>query len=297
MSQPTSAKRGAPSATFGHAGYRITVEMIKPRIMANGQPENAPDTKEIWPSIYRRINPKPKGTKANQRTIVTGYFAFATFRVTGWRHPIEFYTCTTIFSEPITIQRITVGTDESLGILAYEVQGQGQISLDGLPLGKLLAASIKACAFTAYAKPHRDFVAFMGRQRKVNMDGAPAFMVWRGAVDPLEFVSIGGQPAAIKRDTKQLAGSIEIEAIHRADNAPMNSALALRRIATLYRDAVMFGKEHRGYQTIAKWIEQQTNGKRKANTVQQMIAMARAAGYLERSKPRRAPKERKAIKK
>lgn len=267
MSQSNRSKRGAPSATFGHAGYKVTVEMIKPRIMADGQPERQSSNRP-WPRFYPHIKQNIDDPDGVQR-IVTGYFTNATFRVTGWRHPIEFCTIHTVPGPPATIQRITIGTDEALGTRDY--QAQDQISLDGLPLGKLLAASLEASAHTATIKLHRSSMTFASR--KVTRDHVPIFVRLGDASDP------------------------QIGATHPGDAAPMKSKIALRRIAKLYRDAVAIERVGRGYKTIAKWIEQQTGGKRKAATAQQMIAMARAAGYLDQSRPKRIAKHRRRIKK
>jgi hypothetical protein len=38
MSPQSKLERATPSATFGHAGYGITVEIIKPRFTAYGVP-------------------------------------------------------------------------------------------------------------------------------------------------------------------------------------------------------------------------------------------------------------------
>jgi len=264
----------APRATFQHGGLTLTVEMIVPPLAANGEPIGKP------PTTYRRIN---SNAKAGRHT-VTGYFTHATFTVTGWRHPIEFRTIATIFGSPITISRITIGTDESLGAMDYRTQGQ--ITLDGLPMGKLINAALKASAFTAYARPHRTTAAVNGRQMRVGMNGAPPFMVLHDASEPLEFIRIGGNPTAIANDSKVLAGSPQIAATHRADDAPIKSPAALKRIADLYRQAEMLGKVGRGHQTIAKWIEHQTNSKRPAATVQQMIGWARKAKLLDERKPK-----------
>lgn len=272
----------APRATFGHAGRVLTVEMIVPRLAANGKPIGKVHT------TYPRIN---SNAKASRHT-VTGYFTYATFTVTGWRHPIEFRTMATIFGYPITIGRITIGTDEPLGAVDYETQGQ--ITLDGLPMGKLLNAALQASAFTAYAWPHRTTAAIDGRQMRVNMDNAPPFMVLHDASEPLEFISIGGNPTAIANDAKVLAGSPQIAATHRADDAPIKSPAALKRIADLFGQAETLGKAGRGHQTIAKWIEHQTNGKRPAATVQQMICWARDAKLLDRRKPQPKPKRGKS---
>jgi len=266
----------APRATFGHAGRVLTVEMIVPRLMANGKPIG----KHPSP-IYRRINSNAKAA----RHIVTGYFTHATFRVTGWRHPIEFRTMTTFFGSPITIKRITIGSDEPLSVVDYETQGQ--ITLDGLPMGKLLNAALQASAFTAYAWPHGTTGAIRGRTIGVNMDSAPPFMVLQDVSKPLEFIRIGGNAVTVAKDAKVLAGSPQIAAIHRADDAPIKSRAALKRIADLYRQAETLGKADRGHQTIAKWIEHQTNGKRPATTVQQMIGWARDEKLLDKPKPKR----------
>jgi len=272
----------APRATFQHGGRTLTVEMIEPRLAANGKPNGKP------PTTYRRINSNAKA----DRHIVTGYFTYATFTVTGWRHPIEFRTIATIFGSPITISRITIGTDEPLGVMEY--QERGQITLDGLPMGKLLNAALQASAFTAYARPHRTTAAIDGRQMRVNMDNAPPFMVLHDASEPLEFIRIGGNPTAIANDSKVLAGSPQIAATHRADDAPIKSPAALKRIADLYRQAETFGKVGRGHQTIAKWIEHQTNSKRPAATVQQMIGWARKAKLLDERKPKPKSKRGKS---
>jgi len=276
-------RSSAPRATFHHGGRVLTVEMIVPRLKANGEPIG-----KHPPPIYRRINSNAKA----DRHIVTGYITHATFTVTGWRHPIEFRTIVTIFGYPITIGRITIGTDEPLGIEAYETQGQ--ITLDGLPMVKLLNAALQASAFTAYARPHRTTAAIGGRQMRVNMDNAPPFMVLRDASEPLEYIRIGGNLTAIAKDAKVLAGSPQIAATHRADDAPIKSPAALKRIAYLFRQAEMLGKSGRGHQTIAKWIEHQTNGKRPAATVQQMIGWARDAKLLDRRKPKPKPKRGKS---
>ena len=273
----------APRATFQHGGRTLTVEMIEPRLKTNGEPIG-----KHPPPIYRRINSNAKAG----RHIVIGYITHATFTVTGWRHPIEFRTIATIFGSPITISRITIGTDEPLGAVDYETQGQ--ITPDGLPMVKLLNAALKASAFTAYARPHRTTAAIRGIPFRVNMDNAPPFMMLRDASEPLEFIRIGGNLTAIANDAKVLAGSPQIAATHRADDAPIKSPAALKRIADLYRQAETFGKVGRGHQTIAKWIEHQTNSKRPAATVQQMIGWARKAKLLDERKPKPKPKRGKS---
>ena len=86
-------------------------------------------------------------------------------------------------------------------------------------------------------------------------------------------------------------------AVHRADAAPMKSPQALKRIAELYEAAERLGRDGRGYRTIAEWIELKTNGARPATTAQQMISLARNAGYLEKRKPKTKTKPKQRGKK
>jgi hypothetical protein len=121
----------------------------------------------------------------------------------------------------------------------------------------------------------------------MNMQGMP----------PLTFTRIGGELVQVKKNTKALTAPSQVEAVHRADAAPMSSPQALKRIAELYRAAEGLGKEGRGYRTIAEWIELKTNGVRPATTAQQMISLARKAGYLEKPKPKTKTKPKQRGKK
>ena len=91
----------------------------------------------------------------------------------------------------------------------------------------------------------------------------------------------------VKKTAKALSAPTQVEAIHRADAAPMKSPQALKRIADLFTIADQLGKVGRGYKPIAEWIEIQTNGQRPATTAQQMISMARKAGYLPKTKAKK----------
>ena len=132
-----------PSNTFRHDGHAYTVTMIEPRLNANGQPSAD--------AVRTAIVELPKVTNANRGKVVTvtGYFTPAKFTVTGFRHPIEFETNQTpVLGAPITIHWIAIGTRGGVELVS-DWNTQGQISLDNLPLGKILAAAVKACAFTA----------------------------------------------------------------------------------------------------------------------------------------------------
>ena len=281
-----------PSNTFRHDGHAYTVTMIEPRLNANGQPSAD--------AVHTAIVELPKVTNANRGKVVTvtGYFTPAKFTVTGFRHPIEFETNQTpVLGAPITIQWIAIGTRGGVELVS-DWNTQGQISLDNLPLGKILAAAVKACAFTATTIAADEITESIelgnGKTliKKFNIANAPKFMKFRG-LPPLTFTRIGGELVQVKKNTKALTASSQVEAVHRADSAPMSSPQALKRIADLYRAAEGLGRVGRGYRTIAEWIELKTNGVRPATTAQQMISLARKAGHLEKPKPKKTkPKQR-----
>ena len=281
-----------PSNTFRHDGHAYTVTMIEPRLNANGQPSAD--------AVHTAIVELPKVTNANRGKVVTvtGYFTPAKFTVTGFRHPIEFETNQTpVLGAPITIQWIAIGTRGGVELVS-DWNTQGQISLDNLPLGKILAAAVKACAFTATTIAADEITESIelgnGKTliKKFNIANAPKFMKFRG-LPPLTFTRIGGELVQVKKHTKALTASSQVEAVHRADSAPMSSPQALKRIADLYRAAEGLGRVGRGYRTIAEWIELKTNGVRPATTAQQMISLARKAGHLEKPKPKKTkPKQR-----
>ena len=281
-----------PSNTFRHDGHAYTVTMIEPRLNANGQPSAD--------AVRTAIVERPKVTNANRGKVVTvtGYFTPAKFTVTGFRHPIEFETNQTpVLGAPITIQWIAIGTRGGVELVS-DWNTQGQISLDNLPLGKILAAAVQACAFTATTIAADEITESIelgnGKTliKKFNIANAPKFMKFRG-LPPLTFTRIGGELVQVKKHTKALTASSQVEAVHRADSAPMSSPQALKRIADLYRAAEGLGRVGRGYRTIAEWIELKTNGVRPATTAQQMISLARKAGHLEKPKPKKTkPKQR-----
>lgn len=280
-----------PSNTFRHDGHAYTVTMIEPRINANGQPS----ADAMRTAIFER----PKVTNANRGKVVTvtGYFTPATFTVTGFRHPIEFETNKTpILGAPITMQWIGVGTRGGVRWVSDWVT-QGQISLENLPLRKFLAAAVKACAFTATTIATDEITASIDlgngvtQVKKMNIANSPRFMKMQG-MSPLTFTRIGGELVQVKKNTKALTAPSQVEAVHRADAAPMKSPQALKRIAELFEAAEGLGREGRGYRTIAEWIEMKTNGVRPASTAQQMISLARDSGYLEKRKPKTKPKQR-----
>lgn len=281
-----------PSNTFRHDGHAYTVTMIEPRLNANGQPSAD--------AVRTAIVERPKVTNANRGKVVTvtGYFTPAKFTVTGFRHPIEFETNQTpILGAPITIQWIAIGTRGGVELVS-DWNTQGQISLDNLPLGKILAAAVKACAFMATTIATDEITESIeldnGKTliKKFNVSNAPKFMKFRG-LPPLTFTRIGGELVQVKKNTKTLTAPSQVESVHRADAAPMSSPQALKRIADLYRAAEGLGREGRGYRTIAEWIEMKTNGVRPATTAQQMISLARKAGHLEKPKPKKTkPKQR-----
>ena len=281
-----------PSNTFRHDGHAYTVTMIEPRLNANGQPSAD--------AVRTAIVELPKVTNANRGKVVTvtGYFTPAKFTVTGFRHPIEFETNQTpILGAPITIQWIAIGTRGGVELVSDWIT-QGQISLDNLPLGKILAAAVKACAFTATTiatdEINESIELDNGKTliKKFNVSNAPKFMKFRG-LPPLTFTRIGGELVQVKKHTKALTASSQVDAVHRADAAPLSSPQALKRIADLYRAAEGLGRVGRGYRTIAEWIELKTNGVRPATTAQQMISLARKAGHLEKPKPKKTkPKQR-----
>ena len=281
-----------PSNTFRHDGHAYTVTMIEPRLNANGQPSAD--------AVRTAIVERPKVTNANRGKVVpvTGYFTPAKFTVTGFRHPIEFETNQTpLLGAPITIQWIAIGTKGGVELFSEWIT-QGQISLENLPLGKILAAAVKACAFTATTIATDEITASIklddGKTltKKMKIGNRPSFIRYEN-LPPLTFTRIGGELVQIKKNTKTLTAPSQVEAVHRADAAPMSSPQALKRIADLYRAAEGLGREGRGYRTIAEWIELKTNGVRPATTAQQMISLARKAGHLEKPKPKKTkPKQR-----
>ena len=285
-----------PSNTFRHNGHAYTVTMIEPRLNANGQPT----ADAMRTAIFER----PKVTNANRGKVVTvtGYLTPATFTVTGFRHPIEFEINQTPFlGAPITMQWIGIGTRGGVELVSDWIT-QGQISLDDLPLKKLLAAAVKACAFTATTIATDEVTSSMDlgngvtRARKMNIANSPRFMKMPN-MPPLTFTRIGGELVQVKKNTKALTAPSQVEAVHRADAAPMKSPQALKRIADLYKAAERLGRDGRGYRTIAEWIELKTNGVRPASTAQQMISLARDAGYLEKYQPKTKTKPKQRGKK
>ena len=275
-----------PSNTFRHDGHAYTVTMIEPRFGASGQPSAE--------ALKRTIVERPKVTKANRgkAVTVTGYFAPAKFEIKGFRHPIEIETAQTpIIGAPLTIQWIGIGKRGQLDSIA-EWSTQGQISLDNLPLGKILAAAVKASAFVATTTAVDEITESIdlggGKviSKALKIGDAPRFMKFRN-MPALVFTRIGGESVQVKKNLKTLTAPAQVEAIHRADAAPISSPQALKRIADLFTIADQLGKVGRGYKPIAEWIEIQTNGQRPATTAQQMISMARKAGYLPKIKAKK----------
>jgi len=282
-----------PSNTFRHDGHAYTVTMIEPRFGASGQPSAE--------ALNRAIFERPKVTNANRGKLVTvtGYFTPARFSVTGFRHPIEIETGQTpITGAPLTIQWIGIGKRGQLDSI-IEWMAQGQISLDNLPLGKILAAAVKASAFVATTTAVDEITESIdlggGKVKTVTMGigNAPRFMKFRN-MPALVFTRIGGEVVQIKKSLKTLTAPTQVEAVHRADAAPMDSPQALKRIAELFTIADQLGKVGRGHKPIVEWIEIQTNGQRPATTAQQMISMARKAGYLPKFQPKTKAKKRGA---
>jgi len=275
-----------PSNTFRHDGHAYTVTMIEPRFGASGQPSAE--------ALNRAIFERPKVTKANRgkAVTVTGYFTPARFEIKGFRHPIEIETAQTpITGAPLTIQWIGIGKRGQLDSIA-EWSTQGQISLDNLPLGKILAAAVKASAFVATTTAVDEITELIdlggGKviSKALEIGDAPRFMKFRN-MPALVFTRIGGESVQVKKNLKTLTAPAQVEAIHRADAAPISSPQALKRIAELRTIADQLGKVGRGYKTIAEWIEIQTNGQRPATTAQQMISMERKAGYLPKTKAKK----------
>ena len=275
-----------PSNTFRHDGHAYTVTMIEPKFGASGQPSAE--------ALKRTIVERPKVTKANRgKTVtVTGYFAPARFEIKGFRHQIEIETAQTpITGAPLTIQWIGIGTRGTLESITDWIT-QGQISLDNLPMRKILMAAIKASAFTATTTAVDEITETIdlggGKAKTVTIKigDAPRFMKFRNAAD-LVFTRIGGEVMQVKKTAKALSVPSQVEAIHRADAAPVFSPQALKRIAELYTVATELGKVGRGYKTITEWIEIQTNYQRPATTAQQMISMARKDGYLPKTKAKK----------
>jgi hypothetical protein len=275
-----------PSNTFRHDGHAYTVTMIEPRFGASGQPSAE--------ALKRTIVERPKVTKANRgkAVTVTGYFAPAKFEIKGFRHPIEIETAQTpITGAPLTIQWIGIGKRGQLDSITDWIT-QGQISLDNLPMRKILMAAIKASAFTATTTAIDEITETIdlggGKAKTVTIKigDAPRFMKFRNAAD-LVFTRIGGEVMQVKKTAKALSVPSQVEAIHRADAAPVFSPQALKRIAELYTVATELGKVGRGYKTITEWIEIQTNYQRPATTAQQMISMARKDGYLPETKAKK----------
>ena len=275
-----------PSNTFRHDGHAYTVTMIEPKFGASGQPSAE--------ALKRTIVERPKVTKANRgKTVtVTGYFAPARFEIKGFRHQIEIETAQTpITGAPLTIQWIGIGTRGTLESITDWIT-QGQISLDNLPMRKILMAAIKASAFTATTTAVDEITETIdlggGKAKTVTIKigDAPRFMKFRNAAD-LVFTRIGGEVMQVKKTAKALSVPSQVEAIHRADAAPVFSPQALKRIAELYTVATKLGKVGRGYKTITEWIEIQTNYQRPATTAQQMISMARKDGYLPKTKAKK----------
>jgi hypothetical protein len=275
-----------PSNTFRHDGHAYTVTMIEPRFGASGQPSAE--------ALKRTIVERPKVTKANRgkAVTVTGYFAPAKFEIKGFRHPIEIETAQTpITGAPLTIQWIGIGKRGQLDSITDWIT-QGQISLDNLPMRKILMAAIKASAFTATTTAVDEITETIdlggGKAKTVTIKigDAPRFMKFRNAAD-LVFTRIGGEVMQVKKTAKALSVPSQVEAIHRADAAPVFSPQALKRIAELYTVATELGKVGRGYKTITEWIEIQTNYQRPATTAQQMISMARKDGYLPETKAKK----------
>jgi len=215
-------------------------------------------------------------TKRGASIPITGYLVPATFKVTGWRHPIEFVTTNSLKGDRITIQRITIGSGD--GSWSYTDDGdQPDIYLDRLPIGKIFDAALKACAFTATI-PARKI------NKRVKSD-LPFMRITELDTPPL-MLTIGGEPT--NDDRAILLRKSDDRSDDRSDGRAIDDPQSLKAIARHYNEYKRIGKIAAGSVTIARYLEM--NIGKPQNTCQQMISMCRKAGYLPKQTKRKRVK-------
>ena len=247
-------------AEFQHYGRTITVEMVDPKIGADGRVS-------IDPSRYTYEIPL---NKRGAIVDVVGLITRATFEVTGWRHPIRFTTSNIGFGGPVIIQHIAIGKLCALGIMEYQ-----DVELDNLPLGKMREAARRAATFTGTLKTRT-------KNKSSKVTSRHRYLRISELNDqPIQNIKIGGQ-LTNKQDAR-FGAKLDLENVR--EFLPIDDPRSLAEIARWYEMYYKIGRAAAGYVNVRKYIAIQTG--RPENTVNAMITRYRAKKPLSKQAKRK----------
>ena len=250
-------------AKFQHYGRTITVEMVDPKIGADGRVS-------IDPSRYTYEIPL---NKRGAIVDVVGLITRATFEVTGWRHPIRFTTSNIGFGDPVIIQHIAIGKLGALGIMEYQ-----DVELDNLPLGKMREAARRAATFTGKLKTRT-------KNKSGKVTSRHRYLRISELNDqPIQNIRVGGR-LTNKQDAR-FGAKLDLENVR--EFLPIDDPRSLAEIARWYEMYYKIGREAAGYVNVRKYIAIQTG--RPETTVNAMITRCRAKKLL----PKQAKRKRGA---
>jgi len=247
-------------AKFQHYGRTITVEMVDPKIGADGRVS-------IDPSRYTYEIPL---NKRGAIVDVVGLITRATFEVTGWRHPIRFTTSNIGFGDPVIIQHIAIGKLGALGIMEYQ-----DVELDNLPLGKMREAARRAATFTGKLKTRT-------KNKSGKVTSRHRYLRISELNDqPIQNIRVGGR-LTNKQDAR-FGAKLDLENVR--EFLPIDDPRSLAEIARWYEMYYKIGREAAGYVNVRKYIAIQTG--RPENTVNAMITRYRAQKPLPKQTKRK----------
>ncbi len=241
---------------------KITVEMTSPAVSADGSQ---------WPRSAMVRYRTPAVSNGSPITVI-GNFVPATFRVTGWRYPIEFTTETDVKNfQQIKIDQfiIQAGGENSTPLASTEL-------LRDLPVGRILKAAAIASSFVAKVKP-----------RPINLPNKTIYPQ-RGyceSASRLDIVLVGADIPAVDL-FEMTTGTRKTK---RENKPPYESLTALREIAKWYKAAPP--KDDRGGKRLNEWIATQTGGNK--NTIQQQIHLAVEHRLIPQSKRPYKPSQKR----
>lgn len=244
-----SGARDVRRVTIG----KITVVMTSPAVSADGSQ---------WPRSAGVRYRTPAVSNDSPITVI-GNFVPATFRVTGWRYPIEFTTESDIKNfQQIKIDQFIIhaGGETSTPLASTEL-------LRDLPVGRILKAAAIASSFEAEVKP-----------RPINLPNKTIYPQ-RGYLQIASQLNIVRAGADIP--SVDLVETVTGTRKTKRENRPQYKSLtALKEVAMWYKAAPP--KDDRGGKRLNEWIATQTGSNK--NTVQQQIHLAAERGLIPQSK-------------
>ena len=254
------AKQHQARSSFKHYGRTITVEMVNPKVGLDGRVNVQPGR-----YIYR-IPFNKRGAVVD----VVGVITHATFKVTGWIHPIRLSTYASWRGSAIYVKHIEIGYKQD----PDAVEMGNELELDKLPIGKIREHAIRAATFTGKLKTRKSNKTKVGTITIGS--NLPYLRIKELDLHPITEMRIGGKLP--NRDLARFPSKMDLEQIV---YTRISHEKALSKVRDLYNTYYQLGRDAAGYITCAEYISIHTG--RPPTTCQQQIAMCRKIGLLPKA--------------